>query len=135
MARYVLASLVAGVLFVLLDAFININPLAQRVHEAFSPIARKSMNVAPAIAIDLAYGFVIAGLYLLLYHALPGPTALVKAVSLAIIIWLLRVVMGALGHWVMFEVPASTHLYDMAAGLIEMLVISLSCALILRPAA
>ena len=91
------------------------------------------MNLAPAIAVDLVYGFIIAGLYLLLYQALPGSTGLVKAVAFAVILWILRVVMGALGHWVMFDVPASSHVYDMAAGLIEMLVISVACALMLGP--
>jgi hypothetical protein len=135
MTRYILASLGVGLLFVLLDGLLNVNPLAQRAHKAYSAIARKSMNLALAVAIDLAYGFIIAALYLILYRALPGAPGLVRTVSFAVILWILRVVMAALGHWVMFEVPASTHLYDIAAGLAEMLVISAFCALTLRPVA
>ena len=133
MTRYVFASLGAGVLFLLLDGFLNVNPLAQRVHRAYGAIARKSMNLALAVAIDIAYGFIIAGLYLLLYQALPGTPGLVRTLSFAIILWILRDVMAALGHWVMFDVPASSHLYDIVAGLIEMLAISLFCAATLRP--
>jgi len=56
-----------------------------------------------------------------------------RAVWFAILLWILRVVMIALGHWVMFDVPASWHLYDVLAGLIEMLAIAMFCAVTLRP--
>jgi hypothetical protein len=128
MTTYVLASVGVGVLLVVLDALLNVNPLAQRIHSAYEPIARKTMNPVPAVVIDVAYGFLVAGLYLLLREALPGTTWLVKAASFAAILWLLRVVMAAASHWVMFDVPARVHLYDLAAGLVEMLAIAALCA-------
>jgi len=134
MTRYLLASLASGILFVGMDVLINANPLAQRLHQGYAAIARKSMNPIPATLIDLAYGFIIAGLYLLLRPALPGSTVLAKAVSFALILWVLRVVMTAVTHWVMFDLPGSAHMHDIAAGFLEMLVISAACALILGPA-
>ena len=133
MTRYIIASVGAGILFVLLDALLNVNPLAQRLHRAYEPLARKTMNPLPAVAIDLAYGFVIAGLYLLLRQALPGAGWPAKAVSFAAMLWVLRVVMATVSHWVMFDVPARSHLYDLAAGLIEMLAIAALCAAVLGP--
>lgn len=133
MTRYVLASLGMGILFVLLDVLLNANPLAQRVHRAYEPIARKTLNPLPAVLIDIAYGFVIAGLYLSLRQALPGAGWPAKAASFAAMLWILRVVMAALSHWVMFDVPASAHLYDLAAGLAEMLAIAALCAAVLGP--
>jgi hypothetical protein len=133
MTRYILVSLGSGLLFVLLDGILNANPIAQRLHRPYGPIARKSMNLVLAVTIDMGYGFIIAGLYLLLYRALPGGPGLIRAVWFAILLWILRVVMSALGHWVMFDVPASSHLYDVLAGLIEMLAIAIFCAVTLRP--
>lgn len=133
MTEYVLVSLGVGVLFVVLDGLLNMNPLAQRVHAAYEPIARKTLDPVPATAIDMAYGFVVAGLYLLLHESLPGAGWAAKAASYAVILWVLRVVMGVLSHWVMFDVPARSHLYDIAAGLLEMLAIAALCAAVLGP--
>lgn len=131
MTKYVLVSLGVGVLFVVLDGLLNVNPLARRVHAAYEPIARKTLNPLLATAIDMAYGFVIAGLYLLLRDSLPGAGWAAKAASYAAILWILRVVMATLSHWVMFDVPARSHSYDLAAGLLEMLAIAALCAAVL----
>lgn len=133
MTTYVLVSLGVGVLFVVLDGLLNVNPVARRVHAAYEPIARKALNPLAATAIDLAYGFVIAGLYLLLRESLPGAGWVAKAASYAVILWVLRVVMAVLSHWVMFEVPVRSHLYDLAAGLLEMVAIAMLCAAVLGP--
>ena len=66
MWNYVLVSLGAGFLFGILDGVINANRLAQRLYEAYKPIARSSVNAVAGILIDLAYGFVLAALFLLL---------------------------------------------------------------------
>jgi hypothetical protein len=131
MTMYVLASLGTGVLFVVLDVLLNANPLAQRVHSGYEPIARKELNPLPAVAVDMAYGFIIAGLYMLLSQALPGAGWLAKTASFAAVLWFLRVVMAALSHWVMFDVPAVAHLYDLVAGLVEMLAVAAFCASVL----
>ena len=133
MTRYLLASLAVGLLFIVLDVLINVNPLARRLNRALEPVARKTMNPLPAILIDLCYGFLIAGLYWLLHAAMPGPTLIARALSFGLMLWLLRVVMAALSQWVMFDLPAASPLYYIGAGLFEMLAIALACALILAP--
>ncbi len=82
MTSYIIVSLISGVLFGVLDGLINANPLAVRLYEVYKPIAKTSVNFIAGIAIDLAYGFILAGLFLLLYPALPGASGLVKGVSL-----------------------------------------------------
>ena len=69
---YLIVSIVSGILFAFLDGVINANPLAQRLYEVYKPIARTSLNPAAGMAIDLAYGFIMAGVFLLLYPSLPG---------------------------------------------------------------
>jgi len=135
MVRYVVVSVVSGILFAVLDGVLNANPLAQRLFEVYKPIARTSINPAAGLAIDLAYGFVMAGVFLLLYASLPGQTGLLKGVSFALLVWFFRVVMSAASQWVMFRVPVEASLYSLAAGLGEMLILGVLYGLTLKPAA
>jgi hypothetical protein len=134
MMRYIIVSLVSGILFAILDGALNANPLAQRLFEVYTPIARTSINPIAGIAIDLAYGFIMAGVFLLLYKSLPGETGLFKGVSFAVLVWFFRVVMSVASQWMMFQVPVEASLYSLAAGLGEMLVLGVLYGLTLKPA-
>lgn len=123
MITYLIVGTASGILFGILDAALNANPLARRLFEVYRHIARTSLNPLAGILIDLVYGFVMAGVFLLLYHSLPGATGLVKGLSFAALAWFFRVVMSAASQWVMFKVPAKTLLYSLAAGLVEMLIL------------
>jgi hypothetical protein len=133
--RYILVSIVSGILFGVLDGLVNGNPLAQRLYEVYKPIARTSINIPAGVAIDLVYGFVMAGAFLVLYHSLPGEAGLVKGISFAVMVWFFRVVMGVASQWMMFRVPASALAYTLLAGLGEMLVLGMLYGLTLKPSA
>jgi hypothetical protein len=135
MLRYIIVSVVSGILFGFLDGVIHANPLAQRLYEVYKPIARTSINPLAGIVIDLVFGFVMAGLFLLLYKSLPGQTGLIKGVSFAFLAWFFRVVMYAASQWVMFNVPVETSVYSLVAGLGEMLILGVLYGLTLKPAA
>ncbi len=122
-ATYLVVSLVGGILFGVLDGIINANPLAQRLYAVFRPLAKPSLNVIAGITIDIVYGFVLAGLFLLLYASLPGETGLVKGLSFAVGAWFFRVVMQVASQWMMYAIPIKTLLYTLGAGLAEMLVL------------
>jgi hypothetical protein len=134
MTRYILISVISGILFGILDGVINANPLAQRLLTVYKPIARTSINPLGGIAIDLVYGFVMAGVFLLLYQSLPGETGLIKGLSFAVLVWFFRVVMSAASQWVMFNVPVETLIYTLVAGLGEMLILGGLYGLTLKPA-
>ena len=133
MTSYIVVSLASGVLFGILDGLINGNPLAARLFEVYRPIARRSLNIVAGVVIDLAYGFILAGLFLLIFASLPGSPGIVKGVSFGIIVWLLRVAMGAASQWMMFAVPANTLLYMLFTGLAEMLALGVLYGLTLQP--
>lgn len=133
MTRYVIVSIVSGVLFGVLDGLINANPLAQRLYAVYASIARKSVNAPAGIVIDLVYGFVMAGVFLLLYHSLPGATGLLKGGSFALLVWFFRVAMSAATTWMMFDVPVTLVSYTLVAGLGEMLILGILYGLTLRP--
>ncbi len=134
MASYIIVSVVSGILFGILDALINANPLATRLFEVYKPIARTSVNFVAGIIIDLAYGFILAALFLLVYASLPGEVGLVKGVSFALLVWFFRVVMSVASQWMMFKVPLNTLLYSLLTGLGEMLILGILYGLALQPA-
>jgi len=135
MVRYIVVSVVGGILFGVLDGVINGNPLAQRLYQVYQPIAKTSINPLAGMVIDLVYGFVMAGVFLLLYNSLPGGTGLVKGLSFALLVWFFRVVMHAASQWMMFNVPIEALLYSLVAGLAEMLILGVLFGLALKPAA
>lgn len=134
MIKYVIVSIVSGILFGTLDGVINANPLAQRLYDVYRPIARSSVNALAGIVIDLAYGFILAAVFLLLYKSLPGETAWVKGISFALLAWFFRVVMSVASQWMMFNVPRGVLWYMLITGLVEMLVLGLLYGLTLQPA-
>lgn len=134
MVRYIVISLVSGILFGLMDGLINANPFAQKLYEAFKPIAKTSVNVPAGIVIDLIYGFAMAGIFLVLYKNLPGETGLIKGMSFALLVWFFRVVMSAASQWMTFNVPVGALIYSLIAGLLEMLILGLLYGLTLKSA-
>lgn len=131
--RYAIVSFVSGILFGTMDGLINANPVARSLYAVYGPIARTSINVPAGMAIDIFYGFAMAGIFLLLYASLPGESGLSKGVSFALLAWFFRVMMGAASQWMMFNLPASALLYTLFAGLAEMLVLGIVYGLTLKP--
>ena len=134
MIAYIIVSIISGILFGVLDGVINANPLAQRLYQVYKPIAKTSINPLAGIMIDLVYGFVMAGVFLLLYQILPGETGLVKGMSFAFLVWFFRVVMYTASQWVMFNIPIEALLYSLVTGLGEMLILGVLYGLTLKPA-
>jgi len=133
MTTYIVISVASGILFAILDGIINANPLARRLFQVYSPIAKKSLNFIAGILIDLVFGFIMAGVFLLLYHSLPGEAGIIKGLSYAVMVWIFRVVMSAASQWMMYTVPLKTLLYSLWTGLAEMLVLGCLYGLTLKP--
>ena len=134
MTSYIIVSVISGILFGILDGLINANPIANKLYEVYKPIAKSSINFVAGIIIDLAYGFILAALFLLVYPSLPGEVGLVKGLCYALIVWFFRVVMSVASQWMMFQVPWKTLLYTLLAELGEMLILGILYGLALQPA-
>ena len=132
MITYIIISVVSGILFGVLDGLINANPLGRRLNEVYKPIAKKSINVPAGVIIDLVYGFVMAGIFVILYESLPGETGIIKGISYAAL-GFFRVIMSAASNWMMFNVPVKTLLYNLFTGLVEMLILGLIYGGFLKP--
>ena len=135
MWNYVVVSIAGGVLFGVMDGIINANPLAQRLYEAYKPIARTSINALAGMVIDLAYGFIMAGLFLLLFQSLPGASGWIKGLSFGLIAWFFRVLMSVASQWMTFRLPPAALAYTLFMGLGEMLLIGIFFGLTLHPKA
>lgn len=134
MTSYIIVSVISGILFGILDGLINANPMANKLFEVYKPIAKPSLNFVAGIIIDLAYGFILAALFMLLYPVLPGATGVVKGLSFGLMAWFLRVVMSVASQWMMYKVPLNTLLYSLFTGLGEMLILGILYGLTLQPA-
>ena len=133
MRRYIIISIISGILFGLLDGVIHANPVAMDLYAVFTPLARQSINVPAGLLIDLAYGFILAGLFLLLYQSLPGSTGMRKGIAFAIVVWFLRVVMGAVSQWMMYDIQPAALVYTLISGLFEMVVLGILYGSTLKP--
>jgi len=133
MLRYIIVSAINGIVFGVLDGLINANPYAQKMFEAYKPIAKTSVNAPAGIAIDIAYGFIMGFIFLMLYSALPGSTGIIKGIAFALIIWFFRVLMSVLSNWMTLDIPLASLLYTALTGLIEMLIIGIIFGIFLKP--
>ncbi len=133
MIRYIVVSVISGIIFGVLDGLINANPLAQELFLVFKPISKQTVNIQAGIVIDLIYGFVMAGLFLILYQSIPGKSGWTKGLSYGLIIWFFRVLMYVVTTWIILIVPIQTLLYMLFTGLVEMLVIGLIYGISLNP--
>jgi hypothetical protein len=133
MVKYILISIISGVLFGVMDGIINANPYARKLFEVYKPITKIKINAPIGMIIDLIYGFVMAGLFLVIYTGLPGETGLLKGLSFAGIAWFFRVVMSVASSFVMYNIPIKTLAYSLLSGLGEMLILGILFGLTLRP--
>jgi hypothetical protein len=133
MAGYFVISILSSILFAILDGVINANPLARKYYEIYQPIAKTSLNPVAGILIDLVFGFIMAGVFVILYNSIPGETGLIKGVSFAVMVWFFRVVMVVASQLMMYITPVKTLLYTLVAGFGEMLILGLLYGLTLKP--
>ena len=132
MLRFIISALLTGILFGTMDGLINGNPFAVKLMECYQPIARQSINIPAGLVIDLVYGFIISGIFLLIMPVLPTDYGIIKGLAYGLGIWFFRVVMGAVSNWMMFTVPVKTLVYILLAGLVEMLILGIVNGLIIK---
>ena len=133
MARFIIISLIGGILFAVLDGLINGNPLAQKLMEYYKPIAKPSINIPAGIATDIFYGFVMCGIFLLIYNSLPSENPLIKGIIYGLIIWFFRVIMSVFTIYMTQRVPAKTLIYILLTGLVEVIILGMFYGLTIKP--
>lgn len=59
--------------------------------ECYKPIAKQAINIPAGIVIELFYGFVITGIYIIIIQALPTDSGIVKGLTYGLGMWFFRV--------------------------------------------
>jgi hypothetical protein len=115
-----------------MDGLINGNPYAVKHMECYKPIAKKTINVPAGLLIDILYGFVISGIFLIIWPSLPTEIGIIKGLTYGLGMWFFRVLMRVISDWMMFNIPLKTLFYFLLAGLIEMIILGILNGLILK---
>ncbi len=118
-----LASLGAGVLFGVMDAALHANPLAQRLHADYAPIAKAEVNAVAGVAIDLVYGLVLVLVFRQIAPVLPGTGGVMAGLVFGLGVWFFRVVMSVATTWMTLRIRLALLVYQLSTGLAEMLVL------------
>lgn len=132
MKQFIIASIATGLLFGIMDGLINGNPYAVKLMECYKPIAKHIINIPIGLLIDLLYGFIISGIFMILIQVLPTEYGIVKGITYGIGMWFFRVAMNVISSWMMFTVPGKTLIYMIITGLIEMIILGILNGLIIK---
>ena len=132
MTRFIIAAILTGILFGAMDGLINGNPYAVKLMECFSPIAKQTINVPIGLLIDLFYGFIISGIFIIIMPALPTESGIIKGLTYGLGMWFFRVLMSVISNWMMFEIPGKTLIYLLLTGFIEMIILGILNGLIIK---
>jgi len=130
--RYFVASFLTGLSFAILDGFINGNPYAVKLMEPFDPITKSAINIPVGVLIDLIYGFIISGIFMVISPALPTGSGIMKGLTYGLGMWFFRGLMSVISYWMMFDIPLQTLIYILVAGLVEMLLLGVLNGLIIK---
>lgn len=132
--RYLIISLACGILYWILDGIITWNPYAQKLYQssAFRSNVKPAFSLLKSFCVYLVYGFAMAGIFLLLYKALPGEIGIVKGISFSLISWYFRGLMGIMLQWTFGTVPLKNMGYFAITGLSESLILGVLLGLTLK---
>lgn len=134
MVRYSLISVLAGSIMLVFDVVFVNNEFARRISIPLDPIRRKKNTFTRNLAVNISFGFIFAGFYLMSYRSLPGlPNSLFRSIYFAIMVWIPSFVFKAMSQWVEFDFPGKFLLYTVFSGFIKILSISILFHYVLRP--
>jgi hypothetical protein len=132
--RLVVAGIVASVLFLVLDAalgtaggFIG----AEAFDLPFEQPPGIEAKMKFGLIFELINGFMLAVIYAVIYPSLPG-RGWKKGISYGLLVWGLRVVMGAFSTYMMTDMPPILIAITVVTGLIEVMVLGIVIAAIYK---
>jgi hypothetical protein len=123
MIRFITISVLSCILFAVLDGLINANPYARELMECYKPISKSKVSIATGVVIDLFYGFMMYGIFLIMFNCLPGENQFAKGLVYGLMIWFFRVLMSVASTYMMYQIPVKTMIYTLLTGFLEMVAI------------
>ncbi len=127
--KFFMTGLITGFVFLMLDMFIAIatGPLLS----PFSglPIWRNPPNIAAGAVFDIINGFILAGIFMVMYKGIPG-SGWRKGANFGIIVGLLRTVMSSFSALVMYATPAEVVMIQLVSGYAEIVILCVILSLV-----
>ncbi len=96
MFTYILVSTGSGLLLTFLDFLINMNPFGRKIYTYYEPVARDTVSLIFSTLTNIAFGFMLAAFYLIIYRAPPGPPGLFRALEFGFYVWVIRTLMSSM---------------------------------------
>jgi hypothetical protein len=130
--RLIVAGIAASVLFLVLDAALGTAGGFIGAQVFGLPIEQRpgfEAKVKFGLIFELINGFILAVIYAVIHPSLPGQ-GWKKGISYGLLVWGLRVVMGAFSTYMMTDVPPASIAITVVTGLIEVLILGIVTAAI-----
>jgi hypothetical protein len=132
--QFLVAGIVASVLFLVLDAILGMAGgfIGAKVFGLSSeqpPGFETKMRFG--LIFELINGFMLAVIYAVLHPSLPGQ-GWKKGIGYGLLVWGLRVVMGAFSTYMMTNVPPVSISIGVVTGFIEVLILGIAIAVIYK---
>ncbi len=132
--RLFMAGIVASVLFLVLDAALGTAGGLIGAQLLGLPVEQPpgfEAKVKYGLIFELINGFMLAMIYTVIHPSLPG-RGWKKGISYGLLVWGLRVVMGAFSTYMMTDMPPILIAITVVTGLIEVLILCIVIAAIYR---
>jgi len=126
--RFLIAGIVASVLFLVLDAVLGIAGGLIGASVFGLPAGQPDeAKMTIGLAFELINGFMLTTVYAVIHPSLPG-RGWRKGISFGLMVWGLRVVMWAFSTYMMTDLAPVSIAISVVTGLIEVLILGLAIA-------
>ena len=132
--RLIVAGIVASVLFLVLDAVLGTAGgfIGSQVFGLpFEQPPGMEAKMKFGLIFELINGFMLAVIYAVIHPSLPG-RGWKKGISYGLLVWGLRVVMGAFSTYMMTDMPPILIAINVIMGLIEVMILCIVIAAIYK---
>jgi len=115
-------GIITGVLFSVFDMLIAMS--TSPIFSPYSdlPIWKTPPNLLAGVIFDLINGFILAGIYTIIYNGIPG-FGWRKGLNYGVFVGLFRVLMSSFSTIVMYNIPLTLVVTSLITGYIEIIIL------------
>lgn len=127
--KFIVCGVATGILFLFLDVAVAIATSPILSPYSSLPVWKNPPDIAAGTLFDLVNGFILAGVYSIIYKGIPGE-GWRKGLNYGIMVGLFRVLMAAFSTLVVYNVPQEVVLVNLLAGYAEIVLLCAALALV-----
>ena len=115
-------GIITGVLFSVFDMLIAMSTSPMFSPYSDLPIWKTPPNILAGVIFDLINGFILAGIYTIIYNGIPG-FGWRKGLNYGVFVGLFRVLMSSFSTIVMYNIPLTLVVTSLITGYIEIIIL------------